>query len=410
MEYDNLKLVLIGINHKSSTINEREIFQLETKIEREFLEYFYSMEDVEGIIILSTCNRIEFYMIIHSESSPFDIISKAYNSLKIDTEKHRTNFYQLEDKEVTEHLFRVISGLDSLVIGEYQIQGQVKEAYSRACDVKTVDKILHKLFHAAFRTGKKVRSDTTLGEGRRSVSGMAAQLMIDNIDKSGTVCIIGVNENTKIMAEKLKSEGFNNFIFVNRTRYKAGMLADEYNGKVIEFDKLEKALSLSNAVYTCTGAPSFIIDSGMINRLHGSNNCPKLFVDMAVPRDIESNDLPNDIKVYDIDNLQRYLDEQMKNRVQAIKEAEQIIEQEVSIFQEWSEMRTNTILEPYSEKFEIIRQQIMDEYKNQLPEAAYEKADKLSRSLVHRMQSTFVRALIRTNQELKVFLQHRDSM
>jgi len=410
MENTDNRLASIGINHKTSNVEEREVFLLDSKDEAEFAQQLFTFDEVEGIIILSTCNRLEFYFSLNTDIDPFDLIDRVYSKKKIDMNKYEHIFYTFREIEATSHLFRVISGLDSLVLGEFQIQGQVREAYSKACKIKTVDRLLHKLLHAAFRTGKRVRSETSIAEGRRSVSGMAAQLMIDNLNKSDTICIIGVNENTAIITEKLSTAGFTNFIFVNRTKYKAEMLAEQYNVKAFGLDELQKAMQVSNAVYSSTGASNFIINSKMISELLAVNSCPKLMIDMAVPRDIENPKISEDVKIYDIDDLRYYLEEQKKNQLEALPDAEKIVEDEVKVFQAWSEMKTNTILEPYSEKFEIIRQQIMEEYKTQFSENAYNKADKLTRSLIHRMQSTFVRALIRTNQELKVFLQHRDSM
>jgi glutamyl-tRNA reductase len=410
MENKDNRLALIGINHKSCKIEEREIFLLDNKEETEFSQKLFSFDEVDGIMILSTCNRLEFYFSLNTDIDPYDLIEKVYSEKNIDLTNYEHIFYTSHDIEVTSHLFSVISGLDSLVIGEFQIQGQVREAYSKACKIKTVDGLLHKLLHAAFRTGKRVRSETPIAEGRRSVSGMAAQIIIDNIGNDDTICIIAVNENTTIIAEKLATAGFSNFIFVNRTKYKAEMIAEQFKGKAAGLDELEKSMAVSQAVYTSTGASDYIIKTELIIRLHQKYLCPKLMIDMAVPRDIDSSNLPVDVKVYDIDDLRYYLEKQKKNQLEALPDAEKIIADEVKIFQAWSEMRTNTILEPYSEKFEIIRQQIMEEYKQQFSESAYDKADKLTRSLIHRMQSTFVRALIRTNQELKVFLQHRDSM
>lgn len=404
------ELAVIGLNHNSSSVAEREIFQPGRKELPGLLEIIFSFEEIDGILILSTCNRLEFYMVLQKGFEPLEILKRVFEPKPIDFKKFSHIFYIYKDIEATKHLFRVISGLDSLVPGEYQIQGQVKEAYSVACEAKTVNKMLHKLFHAAFRTGKKVRTNTSIGEGRRSVSGIAAQILIDNISPSDTICIIGVNENTKIMAEKLTAGGFKNFIFANRTKYKAEILAEEFKGKAAGLDELELFLEKSNAVYTSTGAPGFIISNEMLNRLNDKNCCPVILVDMAVPRDIDTSELPDVVKIYNIDDLQKYLDMQLKSVLESIPEAEKIIEAETSVFQAWTEMQSDSILEPYSEKFEIIRQQLLEEFKDQFSAQSYEKAEKLSRSLVHRMQSTFVRALIRTNQELKVFLQHRDSM
>jgi glutamyl-tRNA reductase len=316
----------------------------------------------------------------------------------------------LENGDITRHLFRVISGLDSLVLGEYQIQGQVKEAYSTSCEVRTVNKVMHKLFHAAFRTGKKVRTNTGIAEGRNSVSGVAAQIVIDKIPKDATIAIIGVNENTKIMAEKLRYNSFKNFIFINRTKYKADILAEEFGGLSSDLESLENSLLKSSAVFTSTGANDFIITQDLLQRLVKNNSPLELLIDMAVPRDIDTRNLPESISSYDIGDLQQYLEEQNKIRMSAIPDAEKIIADNVLLFQAWSDNQNNTLLEPYSEKFELVRQQLMEEYKQQFSPQTYDKVDKLTQSLIHRLQSTFIRAIVRTNQELKVFIQHRDSM
>jgi len=341
---------------------------------------------------------------------PKQLIELLYSNSSINNDNYKNLFYTYTEKDVTGHLFKVVTGLDSLVLGEYQIQGQVKEAYSKACDAKTVDKILHKLFHAAFRTGKRVRANTSLGDGKQSVSGVASQIMIDNLIKTDRIAIIGVNETTKILATELNTAGFNNLVFVNRTNYKADMLAEQYCGLSAGLDEIENVLFDCQAIFSSTGAPGIIVSSELLQKLFDQNHCPRLIIDMAVPRDIDTKGLDQEVRSIDMNDLKNYLDLQKKNQLEAIPEVNKIIEDEIKVFQAWSETRTNTMLEPYSEKFEIIRQQLLEEYKQQFSHIAFDKVDKLSRSLVHRMQSTFVRALIRTNQEIKVIKQHRDSL
>lgn len=407
---NNYCLALVGINHKSSNVEIREKLQLGRGEVVDFLQYLYACDEIDSVIILNTCNRLEFYLAILPGFEPITIIEKAYKSKNIEINNYYNLFYTMYNGDITRHLFRVISGLDSLVLGEFQIQGQVKESYSIACEVRTVNKVMHKLFHAAFRTGKKVRTNTNIADGRNSVSGVAAQIIIDNISQESHIAIIGVNENTRIMTEKLRYNGYGNFIFINRTKYKAEMYAEEFGGIAAGFDELEKSLLFTKALFTSTGATDYIINQELLQRLVNQKSVLEILIDMAVPRDIDSHKLPNNLKCYDIDDLQQYLEEQNKIRMSAVPEAERIIEDAVSVFQAWSENMNNSLLEPYTEKFEIIRQQLMEEYKQQFSAQTFEKVDKLSKSLIHRMQSTFVRAIVRTNQELKVFLQHRDSM
>lgn len=393
---EGTKLVLVGINHKTTTVEEREVYQLGRKELPYALRLIRSNEGVEEILILSTCNRMEFYMVIAKDSEPFTIIRDFYYNFKsISIPKKSKNFYVFEGIAVTRHLFKVISGMDSLVLGEYQIQGQVKEAYSIACEQKTVDKILHKLLHAAFRAGKKVRSMTSLGEGKQSVAGVASKIFIDNLNNDDKIAIIGVNENTKIVAQSLKKNGFKNFIFLNRTQYKAEKMAIDFGGTAYGLDFLEKALFESSAIFSSTSAPSFIIPSEMLQRLAVQDRCPKFIVDMAIPRDVDVKNLPKVVSYWDIEHLKQFLSLQVNEKQAELPNAEKIIEDEISIFQEWSENLDNKILEPYSEKFELVRQQLIEEFKEQLSDDELIKAEKLTKKLMHRLQSTFINILLK---------------
>ncbi len=405
-----LKLALSGINHKTSTLEEREVFQLNRGDVIDFLQLMSTFKEIDSIAILNTCNRIEFYMIIDETANPRELIARAYKIKNISVDKYSHIFYEFYNEAVTTHLFRVISGLESMVLGEYQIQGQVKEAYSTACEVATVNKMMHKLFHAAFRIGKTVRNKTEIAEGRTSVSGVAAQIIIDNLNKDNFIAIIGVNENTKIISEKLKYNSFKNLIYINRTKYKAEMLANQFGGKAYSLDEVNEALKYVDAIYTSTGSKEPILISNQINQIYENYKKLKLIIDMAVPRDIEISNLNKYIQYYDIDDLKQHLEEQNRIRQKAVPKAEQFIEDEVQIFQEWSENQENFILEPYLEKFEIQRQEVLDEYKKFFSDENFKKVDKLTKSLVHRLQATFTRALIKTNEEIKIIKQHRDSM
>ncbi len=394
MEQKETYLYIAGISYKTSAIAEREKYQIGKKEMPQILKWFFEQGGVEGIAIVTTCNRLEFYFVIEKDHNPVDILKKFYFIRVVDTSDFDRLFYIKESTDAARHLFRVISGMESLVLGEYQIQGQVKEAYSVACEAKTCEKVLHKLFHAAFRAGKNVRTNTSIGSGKQSVSGVASQIMLGNLKKNNKITIIGVNENTKLLAGELQDAGFTNFIFVNRTLFKAGMLADQYGGKAISLDDVNQALSESDALFSCTGAPGSIISSDLLNGIAQQNKNLRLIVDMAVPRDIDNSSLPAQIKYFDIGNLQDYLSEQNKAQLESIPIAEKYIEDEVQLFQAWSESQNDKILEPYAEKFELIRQDLLKEYQEQLSEKSFEKLDRFSRSLVHRMQSTFVRALL----------------
>lgn len=399
MEQKESYLFVVGISHKTAPVAEREKYQINRKDLPGALKSIFNFKGVQGVLIVPTCNRLEFYLVLDNAINPFDLVEKYYLNNNVDTTNIDKYFYTYTLPEVTSHLFRVICGLESLVPGEYQVQGQVKEAYSIACEAKTCEKILHKLFHAAFRAGKNVRNSTSLGSGKQSVSGVASQIMIDNLKKSDTIAVIGVNENTKILAGELKESGFSNFLFINRTLYKAEIMAEQYGGKAYNLEKLDRALADSKSVFTSTGSPGYIINNDMLDRLFLKKRLPRLIVDMAVPRDVDASLILDEINYWDIGRLQEHLVSQIQTHLEDIPVAENIIQNEVLLFLAWTEMQNNNILEPYAEKFEIVRQELMKEYKELMSDRAFSNLDRFSRSLIHRLQSTFTRALINNKEK-----------
>jgi glutamyl-tRNA reductase len=402
MKKEKLKLVVIGISHKTSSISDLELFQLNKNEIREALKNLKSLNGVEGVAIISTCNRVEFYLSINKNTSHVTLISTYYeNKIGINASKRKELFYNYYGTEAANHLFKVICGLDSMVLGEYQIQGQIKEAYSLACSEKTADKILHKLFHAAFRIGKSIRSKTKIGSGKQSVSGVAFQILKEKLSKNDTIVLIGVNQNTKIIAEKLNASGFSNLIFVNRTLYKAEKLADQYSGQAYELKKIENALLNAQCIFSCTGAPGYIIHSELIKRIYRKSNHLEIIIDIAVPRDIETNGIPNEIHVFDLEGLKTYLKNQEKEIALDLPIAIKIINDEIKLFEAWSESQSDETIAYYDEKLESLRLQFMNETKEELSEEEYQMLDKLSRSLLHRIKST-IHQVIKTNKPQKI--------
>ena len=401
MNEENYKLFVVGINHKTSNISDREVFQISKKELSGTLNYFHSRKEVEGVVILSTCNRLEFYLVIKQNIDPFSIIKDFYIDKKqVDAESKREIFYLYNQTNVARHLFRIVSGLESVVLGEYQIQGQIKDAYSVACSEKTADKILHKLFHAALRTGKSVRTHTKIGSGKQSLSGVAYQLINDVIKKDDAITIVGVNENTKIIAKKLNQSGFINLNFVNRTLYKAEELAEKYGGTAYCLDRIEEPLANSKCLFSCTGSPEFIITSNRLNKIYDETNYPELIIDMAIPRDVDTKGISQDINIFNLEGLKIYLEKQKIQSTSDLSIAEKIIADEASIFEVWSEAQNDDVFAPFVEKIELIRQRLLDETNAQLSEKEFQLLDKFSRSLIHRLKATVNQAL-RTNNDQK---------
>ncbi len=391
---ESVQLVVVGMNHKTSTVSQREKFQINRKEIQPSVNYLKSLDSVEGTVIVSTCNRLEFYLTLKSGTDPFSIISDFYCRKGIITVPvNKKLFYSYKDINAARHLFSVAAGLDSLVTGEYQIQGQVKDAYSLACSEKAADKILHKLFHAAFRVGKTVRTKTKIGSCNQSLSGVAFKVLKEKLRKEDVITIVGVNQNTKIIADKLSKAGFNHLLFVNRTLHKAEELADKYNGVAFSLDYIEEPLISSKCVFSCTGAPGFIINSDLINKIYSKNKLPKLLIDMAVPRDINTQGLVRDIEVIDLEGLKKYLDKEKEELVHDIPEAERIIANEADIFEVWNEWQADDSICVYREKMEKIRMQLLDDLRLNASENEFELLEKFSHSLVHRMETIIIEAV-----------------
>ena len=399
MENETLQLFVVGINYKTSTVSEREILQINRKEISSALNYFNSRREVEGVVIVSTCNRLEFYLTLKQDAQPFAVVNDFFvEKKKISVKQKQNLFYIYSGSEVAEHLFKVITGLDSMLLGEYQVQGQIKEAYSLACSQKSADKILHKLFHAAFRVGKNVRSKTKIGSGKQSLSGVAFQIIKEKIKKEDVITVIGVNQSTKIIAEMLHNHGFSHLIFVNRTLYKAEELAEKYNGLAFNLDNFQEPLITSKCIFTCTGSADFIFTSEAINYSYSKSRNPSLIVDMAVPRDVNTEGLNKDIEIIDLEGLKKYLDVQKSEVEIDIPVAMKIISDEVNIFEVWNESQKDDYLGVFAEKIESIRLQLLDETKVQVSEEEILLLDKFSRSLLHRMKSTITETMILYNE------------
>ena len=388
------KLVVIGVSHKTSTLEEREKFQINKKDMPGALLSIVSINGVEGVVILSTCNRLEFYLTINPEVEPFSIINHFYRRKGItETPVNEKIFYLCNGISAAKHLFKVTAGLDSMLIGEYQIQGQVKDAYSIACSQNTADKILHKLFHSAFRVGKAVRTKTQFGSCNQTLSGVAFKIIKEKLKKEDAITIVGVNQNTKIIAEKLTQAGFLHLLFVNRKLYKAEEMADKYNGLAFSLDDIEEPLISSKCVFTCTGAPGFIIDAELINKVYSKNKQPKLLIDMAAPRDINTKGLKNDVEIIDLEGLKKYMEKEKEETAFAIPEAEKIIMGETCVFEAWNESQKDETICLLDEKMELARLQLLDEMSLQSSVSELEILDKFSKSLSHRMKTVFTQTI-----------------
>ena len=389
------RLIVIGISHKTSAIAEREKYQITKNEIKHALNYFNSAGKVEGAVIVSTCCRQEFYLVIKPDADPFLIISDFYYKYKgIEPSINKELFYLLNGIETVEHLFNVAAGLDSILRGDNQALGQIKAAYAAACSEKSPDKILHKLFHNSFRVSKAARIKTGTQLYSQTLAGVAFNIIKDRLKKEDVITIIGVNRNTRIIAEKLNKAGFTHLLFVNRILYEAEELAEKYKGVAFSMDYIEEPLISSKCLVSCIDTPGNIINAGLINEIYLKNQLPKLIIDMALPRNINTEGLTNDIEVINLEGLKKFSESEKAGTAADISEAEKIISGEAQIFcqkygfpETWEESQTDDGLSFFQEKIESIRLQLLDEIRMDISDDEINFLDRFSHSLIHRMKS-----------------------
>ena len=333
-------LILVGVNHKTTPVEIREKLAFtQVKIEASLSQLVSSPEIIENII-LSTCNRVEIYARVENTDRGIQLLQNFicdYHGIS------RGNldqyFYSYCDNQAVEHLFRVSSSLDSMVLGEAQILGQVKDAYSTARSFSSTGMVLNQLFEKAFNVAKKVREETGISERGVSISSAAVELakkIFEDLENH-SVMLVGTGEMAELAAKHLISYGVKTVYVASRTYERAAALAKSLNGCALDFESFKEEMHRADIIITSTAAPTFIVNEEMISTaIQKRKNKPIFLIDIAVPRDIapEVNELEN-VYLYDIDDLQNVVNANMEERQKEAESAMEIINQEVTKFNYW---------------------------------------------------------------------------
>jgi len=391
------QLGVCGINHKTSELSDREPLQIGHDCIAEANSVFGSLPEVRESAIVSTCNRVEFYVVADRSREPFEIVADFYlRTGGISISDLAQKFYTKRGQHAADHLFRVAAGIDSMVLGENQIVGQLKDAYSSACSVKSAGKVIHRLFHQAFRVGKEVRADTEVGKGACSVSGASVSLLKSRIDetKRPSVLFVGVNQMIFLAASSMIKLDCGDFMFSNRTPEKAVEFASRFGGTGHSLDELPFLLGKADIVVTCTSSPLPIISEEMILKAVSARNGRKLTVmDMAIPRDVEYNATSrDDIEILDLEDVRRFIEYRQEQVARAIPEAEVIIDRKLSEFTYWySHVLHEPLYNGLEETFQAIRLEELAPILNRLPPEMRGVLDKATRRLVNRLLQIRIR-------------------
>ncbi|MGA2009505.1 MAG: glutamyl-tRNA reductase [Solirubrobacteraceae bacterium] len=334
------ELLAIGVSHKTAPVEVRERLALPESRATGFMRDLRGDTEVHEAVAVSTCNRTELYLVVgdpvEAEST---VLAMLARQAEIRPTELATAIYSHRNCDAARHLFRVVSGLDSMLIGEAEIQGQVKRAYETALGKETVGPLTNRMFSAALATGKRVRTETAVGAGQLSLPGAAVALAGERLGelRGRQVVIIGTGETSELTARALADSGAHTVFVANRRRDRAIALAHRYSGTSLKLDELPEALLRADIVVAATASPHLLLEVREIAEVMRERaGRPMLLIDLAVPRDIDGacNHLDG-VSLFDIDDLQAVADRNRKVRQAEARTAEGIIEEEIQQFAAW---------------------------------------------------------------------------
>ncbi len=367
-----MHIVVIGLSHKTAPVEIREKLAFAPTAMEQPLQQLLELPPVAEGLIVSTCNRVEIY----AATKDPDVAVAAMRGFladyhEIGLDEIETHLYDFQGEDAIRHLFRVSASLDSMVIGEPQILGQIKSAYAYAVEFKTAGLVLNRFLHKAFSVAKRIRTETGIASNAVSVSFAAVELarkIFDKLDDKG-VMIIGAGEMCELAAKHFISNGVSKVLVTNRTFERAEKLAGEFNGRAVPFDQFTDHLAEVDIVLTSTGAPNFILGHRQMEEIIKRRKYKPMFlIDIAVPRDIDPkvNDIAN-AYLYDVDDLQEVVQANLKERKKEAAKAEEIIDQEIGLFHQWlANLDVKPTIVALRQRLEDVRRQELERTFNNL--------------------------------------------
>jgi glutamyl-tRNA reductase len=334
------ELLAIGVSHKTAPVEVRERLALPAARAMEFLRDLRGTADVQEAIAVSTCNRTELYLVV---GDPVEAESRVLSMLSSHAGIRPTELapaiYSHRNCDAARHLYRVTAGMDSMIVGEAEVQGQVKRAYDAALAKEFAGPLTNHLFKAALKTGKRVRTETAISERRLSLPAIAVTLAQEQIgDLLGrSVVVIGTGETSELTARALADNGARPVFVASRRRDRAISMARRYHGESVDFQELPAALEQADIVVAATASPHLLIEARELAQVMKTRSARRmLLIDLAVPRDIDPDSTEIDgVSLYDVDDLEAVVARNRKVRHAEARKAEGIIEQEIQQFAGW---------------------------------------------------------------------------
>ncbi|PWW16002.1 glutamyl-tRNA reductase [Pseudidiomarina tainanensis] len=386
-----MTIFALGVNHKTASVELRERVAFSPEQLHSALPALREQTGVQEAVIVSTCNRTELYC--HGEAS-LDLLTgwlAGYHGIPL--QQLREHSYGYQDGAAIAHLMAVASGLDSLVLGEPQILGQVKQAYQFARNQTSVGSVLERLFQQTFRVAKTVRTETKVGENAVSVAFAAVNLarqIFAELPESN-VLLVGAGDTAELVAQHLTEHGVKHLMVANRTLTRAATVAEQFGGHAHTLGELQDLLPKADIVISSTASPLPIIGKGLIEHaLKQRRRQPMLLIDLAVPRDIEAqvNELA-DAYLYTVDDLQGIITENLRNREEAAAEAQGIIQEHCDAFLAWLRQLSHVdVIRDYRQRIEAMAAEQLQRAQKQL--AAGKDADAVLSEFSQRLTRQFL--------------------
>jgi glutamyl-tRNA reductase len=392
-----MHILSIGMNHETANVCIREQLAFGEECLKQVLSRFSAGEwaglDISELVILSTCNRVELYAV--SSKPSFEPLEAFLSEVHEETQgKYTANMYHLSDQQAVRHLFQVASGLDSLILGEAQILGQVSSAFELALGKGTAGPILSRLFKAAIFTGKRARTETAIGHNPASIASIAIRLASQSMPdlELARVAVLGAGEMAELAVEALRKRGVARIQVVNRTLQRAKELASRWDGEAHTFDELPLILEQADIVISSTGSPHTLVGREMVNGIMKERlDRPLVIIDIAVPRDIDPDvgELTG-VSLYDMDSLEKKLVDSLNSRQLEVPIVEAIIDQEIEVFQNYIDsLDVLPVIAAIHRQAEVIRQIELEKTLRRLPHLSEEE-----RSRIEAMTNALVKKLL----------------
>ncbi len=388
------ELLAIGVSHKTAPVEVRERLALPDKRSAEFLRDLRGAADVHEAVAISTCNRTEIYLVVGDPVEAESVVlSMLARQAGIRPTGLASAIYSHRNCDAARHLYRVTAGLDSMIVGEAEVQGQVKRAYDGALAKETAGPLTNHLFKAALATGKRVRTETGIAERQLSLAGVAVGLAREQLGElSGRrVLLVGTGETGELTAKALAGSGVNTVFVANRRRDRAIGLARKFGGETVSFDELPRELETADIVVTATSSPHLVLEAQELAEvMDHRRHRPLLLVDLAVPRDIDASAaaIPG-VSLYDIDDLQAVIARNRRVRQAEARKAEGIVEEEIQHFATWlGGLEVLPTLAALRARSTEIAEQVVRENAGKWESASdrdLERIDALARAVVNRV-------------------------